>query len=86
MAYKLYNVYRIGEGSGCYAKNYCREFVGQTRAVSASQACNNVRYRNRNRKNPHGGYAESVFGDSLGMGEVVFSYEAVEVDTRRRAK
>lgn len=40
-----YHVYRVGIGEGCYARNYRRDFVGFTWAVSEKQARSLVRYR-----------------------------------------
>lgn len=42
---RKYYVYRVGEGTGCYARNYKVDYVGSAWAVSAKQACNFVRYR-----------------------------------------
>lgn len=75
-----YDVFYVGYGEGCYAKNYRREFVGSTWAVSPEKACSNVRYRLRDDKYPHGGYSYDVMGDSAGMGSVSFSFEAVRTD------
>jgi hypothetical protein len=77
--YKLWDVFIVGTGHGCYAKDYSREFVGQTRAVSAAQACNNVRFQTRDKQYPNGGYSSWELGDSEDQGYVVFKYEAVEV-------
>lgn len=74
---KKYDVYIVGTGSGCYAENYSRQYVGSTIARTAKQACNNVRYRTPNKANPHGGNSEHVLGDILDEGEVYFHYEAV---------
>jgi len=71
-----YDVYYVGIGSGVYAPNYCRQYVGSTFAVSPAQACNNVRYSLRDRKYPNGGYATDVLGDIYDEGEVKFHYEA----------
>lgn len=76
---KHYKVYVVGTGEGCYAKDYCREYAGETYAVSEKQACNNVRYQHRNNKNPNGGYATSVIEDAYEEGSVLFTYEAVEI-------
>lgn len=40
-----YHVYRVGTGYGCFAKDYRRDFLGTTWAVSEKQACNRIRYR-----------------------------------------
>ena len=71
-----YNVFIIGEGDGVYAKNYCRQFIGETWASSAAQACNNVRYRMRDSKNPHGGYSTWGIGDILDEGSVLYTFHA----------
>lgn len=73
---RKYNVFIVGTGCGCYAEKYYREFVGTTMAVSAQQACNNVRYRGANEKNPNGGYSYSIMGDYMDEGIVHFHYEA----------
>lgn len=71
-----YYVYVVGSGSGCYREDYCRQFAGETWAVSAAQACNNVRFQNRDRERPHGGYSVWGFGDICEEGDVMFTYEA----------
>lgn len=71
-----YYVYIRGIGSGCYAEDYCREFVGETWAVSEKQACNNVRFQTRDDKRPNGGYSIFGIGDRLEEGDVLFTYEA----------
>lgn len=75
-----FDVYYVGKGEGCYAKEYCREYIGSTYATSAAQACSNVRYRNRTKEQPNGGYSHEILGDSMDMGFVIFSYEAVQTD------
>lgn len=71
---KKYNVYRIGTGYGCYARNYRRDFIGATWAVSDKRACNQVRYREQQRYNFN--LLEPLY-DSLDMGYVTFHLEAV---------
>lgn len=76
-----YNVYLVGTGEGCYAKNYCREYVGTTCAISPEKACSNVRYQQmRDSENPNGGYSAYELGDYLEEGSVFFRYEAELVD------
>lgn len=70
---RKYAVYKVGKGDGCYAKDYCRDFVGETFAVSEKQAINQVVYRNGN------GRRFDILGDYLEEGIVVFYYEAEEV-------
>ena len=72
-----YEVYLVGTGTGVYAKEYCREYMGTTWAVSANQAINYVRYRNRNKNNPYGGPVSWDQGDILGEGTVHYTYEAI---------
>ena len=74
-----YEVYYIGKGTGCYAEKYKKIFLGETWAVSPEKACSNVRYRNRDKKHPNGGYSCDILGDCLDDGEVLFTYEAVEI-------
>lgn len=75
--YRQYDVYLVGHGVGCYAENYCREYVGSTYAVSPKQACSRVRYQNRTREKPHGGYATQSIGDYADEGTVIYTYEAI---------
>lgn len=42
---RKYKVYLVGHGTGCYAQNYYKEFVGETWATSRNQAANNMHYR-----------------------------------------
>lgn len=72
-----YDVYLIGTGTGCYAKNYAKHFLGSTYAVSPEQACNNVRYRQRTNGAPNGGYSYWTLDDSYDMGYVEYEYKAV---------
>jgi hypothetical protein len=76
----VYNVYYIGKGNGCYAEDYCKTFVGRTKAVSPEKACSQVRWRNRNKNNPNGGYSINVLGDRLEEGFVTFTYKAELVE------
>lgn len=76
---KHYEVYYVGRGFGCYAKDYQKTYLGDTWAVSPEKACNNVRYRYRDKNHPNGGYSYDILGDCLDEGEVLFTYEAVEV-------
>lgn len=76
---KHYKVYYVGEGSGCYAKDYKRVFLGDTWAISEKQACNNVRFRHRDKQCPNGGNSISYLDDSQGLGYVIYKYEAIEV-------
>lgn len=77
---KHYEVYYVGRGSGCYAKEYFKKFIGEVWAVSEAQACNFVRYRNRDNYYKNGGYATQTLGDCLDEGFVEFKYEAREID------
>ena len=72
---RLFRVYLVGHGSGCYAKEYRREFLGQTLAVSASKAISNIMYRLRQ----NGDYLPDDIEDSMGMGFVHYELEAVAV-------
>lgn len=75
--YHKYDVYYVGYGEGCYAEEYCRQYVGTTYAVSPKQACSRVRYNTRTKEQPHGGYHTYSIGDILEEGSVTFTYEAV---------
>lgn len=75
-----YDVYLVGTGHGCYAKNYAKHFLGSTYAVSAEQACNNVRYRQRTKGAPNGGYPYWTLDDSADMGYVEYEFVAVLAD------
>ena len=66
---RKYQVFWVGTGTGCYAKDYCREFLGETWAVSEAQACNNIRYRT-------GFPLCDELGDRAGEGYVFFIMEA----------
>lgn len=72
---RLFRVYLVGHGSGCYAKEYRREFMGQTLAVSAGKAISNIMYRLRQR----GEYLPDDLEDSMGMGYVHYELEAEAV-------
>ena len=74
MAKTKYHVYRVGTGFGCYARNYRRDFMGSTWAVSEKQACSQVRYRESQKYNFN--LLEPLY-DSLGMGYVTFHLKAV---------
>ncbi len=76
---KHYCVYYVGRGTGCYAKEYQKTFLGETWAVSEEKACNNVRYRHRDKNYKHGGYKNDYLDDCLGEGDVIFTYEAIEI-------
>jgi len=69
-----YNVYRVGTGYGCFARNYRRDFIGSTWAVSDKRACSQVRYRESQKYNFN--LLEPLY-DSLDMGYVTFRLEAV---------
>ena len=71
---RKYNVYRIGTGYGCYARDYRRDFVGSTWAVSDKRACNQVRYRAL--KNDRFDLVAPMY-DSRDEGMVKFHLEAV---------
>lgn len=73
---KHYNVYYVGKGFGCYAKDYCKVFLGDTWAVSEKKACSQVRWRYRNKNNPNGGYSTDILGDCKDEGMVMFEYIA----------
>ena len=70
---KHYHVYRVGTGHGCFARNYRRDFVGSTWAVSEAQACNQVRYRALQRNNFN---ILAPIYDSHDLGYVTFKLEA----------
>ena len=72
---RLFKVYLVGYGSGCFAKEYRREFMGQTLAVSAAKAISNIMYRMRQ----NGDYLPDDIEDSMGMGFVHYELEAVAV-------
>lgn len=69
-----YNVYRVGTGYGCFARNYRRDFIGSTWAVSDKRACSQVRYRESQKYNFN--LLEPLY-DSLDLGYVTFRLEAV---------
>lgn len=70
---RMFKVYLVGHGTGCYAKEYRREFMGQTCAVSAGRAISNIMYRLRQ----NGEYLPDDIEDSMGMGYVHYELEAV---------
>ncbi len=70
-----YQVYLVGHGHGCYAKEYYREVLGETWAVSPAKAVANIRYRLRQA----GELLPDDLGDSEGMGFVHYTLEAVAV-------
>lgn len=72
---RRYDVFLVGHGHGCYAKEYCRERIGGTWAVSAEKAISNIRYRLRQ----SGELLPDDLGDSEGMGYVHYELEAVTV-------
>lgn len=72
---RTFKVYLVGRGSGCYAKEYRREFMGSTLAVTPAQAINNIMYRLRQ----NGEYLPDDIEDSMGMGYVHYELEAVAV-------
>ena len=76
---KKYSVYYVGKGTGCYAEDYKRIYLGDTWAVSPEKACSNIRFRQRTKEMPNGGYSTDFLGDSEDMGYVEFYYEAIEV-------
>ncbi len=76
---KHYSVYYVGHGTGCYAKNYKQIYLGDVWAVSEQQACNCVRYRQRDKLHPNGGLSNDVLDDIYEEGSVVFEYKAYEI-------
>ena len=76
---KHYEVYYEGHGTGCYAENYQKTYLGDVWAVSEKQACNYVRYRYRDKERPNGGYANDILGDIYDEGFVEFGYKAYEI-------
>lgn len=72
---RLFKVYLIGKGHGCYAAEYRREFMGDTWAMSAAKAVSNIKYRLRQK----GEEFPDDLGDSEGMGYVHYELEAVAV-------
>ena len=70
---RIYEVYLVGHGTGCYASEYYREALGETWAVSAEKAISNIRYRLRQK----GELLPDDLGDSEGMGFVHYELEAV---------
>jgi len=80
---RKFYVYRVGEGTGCYARNYKVDFIGSTWAVSAKQACNLVRYRVL--KNENWDVTLPLY-DSGDLGSVNFHLDAYEVQDDPYAK
>lgn len=74
---KKYYVYRIGEGWGCYARNYKSDYIDSTWAISEKQACNNIRYKY---KKDMSWDLEEPYGDAMDMGGVTFRLKAVLAD------
>lgn len=64
-----YRVYLVGRGSGCFARDYCKEFIGETWAASPKQAVNNVSFR-------EGLAKKETIEDAIGLGTLVYSLEA----------
>ena len=75
-----YDVYLVGTGHCCFIKDYAKHYLGSTYAVSAEQACNNVRYRQRTKGAPNGGYSYWTLDDSADMGYVEYEFVAVLAD------
>ena len=74
---RKFHVYRVGEGTGCYARNYKVDFIGSTWAVSSKQACNLVRYRVLKKENWDVTLPLYDFGD---LGSVEFHLTAYEAE------
>ena len=72
---RRYDVFLVGHGTGCYAKEYYRERLGGTWAVSEEKAISNIRYRLRQ----SGELLPDDLGDAEGMGFVHYDLEAVAV-------
>lgn len=70
---RKFTVYLVGHGTGCYASEYYKEFLGETWAVSPEKAIANIRYRLRQK----GELLPDDLGDSEGMGFVHYELEAV---------
>lgn len=73
---RKYYVYRVGEGTGCYARNYKVDYIGSAWAVSPQQACNFVRFRVLKEENWD---VTLPLYDSGDMGSVKFHLAAYEV-------
>lgn len=73
MASRIFKVYLVGRGTGCYAEEYRREYLGQTIAASPAKATSNIMYRMRK----NGEYMPDDLHDSYGMGSVHYTLEAV---------
>jgi len=65
-----YNVYLVGTGYGCYAKDYKKILMGETWAPSQKKAISQVKWRLRNEDIPTG------LEDREGMGYVVYTWKA----------
>ena len=74
MVKKKYTVFILGVGYGCYAKDFCKNFVGYTWATSVNKAVSNVRYRMRQ----EGKYIPNDLGDIYERGYVHFELVAEE--------
>lgn len=72
---RKYAVYLLGKGNGCYAHQYCKEFMGETWATSKKKAVNNVHYRIRQ----NGEELPPTQYDSMGYGFVEYVLVAEEV-------
>lgn len=72
---RKYAVYLLGKGNGCYARQYCKEFMGETWASSKSKAVNNIHYRIRQ----NGEELPPTQFDSMGYGCVEYVLVAEEV-------
>lgn len=72
MAKQKYKVYLVGHGSGCFARDYCKDLIGETLAVSPKQAVNNISFR-------EGLVKEETVEDSMGLGTLIYRLEAEAV-------
>ena len=72
---RLFKVYLIGKGDGCYAEEYREVFLGETWAVSESRAILNIHYRLKQK----GERLPDNLHDSHGMGSVRYEMKAVAV-------
>lgn len=81
---RKYNVYRIAEGQGCFARSYRNDFIGETWAISEKKACSNIRFRCVKEGNYD--LLCPIF-DSYGEGRVDFHLEAfpASVDPHNKA-
>lgn len=69
---RKFNVYLVGLGEGCYAKELHKEFIGETWAISDKQAINNIHHRLRQT----GETLPDIQVDSMGMGYVTYVLRA----------